>query len=165
MYDGKDLDQMQVNTMPSRLVPTESGNQAFILMPPPDDFERLMTGAVTKIEDGAPRQTYKRVAVPGGTEYHLVSDDAIAEAIASRRNPLSDEAQKRKEAFARLADQFTEQLRCTDLEQVEDVLLVTEGVYRQGNPFISARGRSWGLSARPFRGIERPQRRRGRRRC
>jgi hypothetical protein len=134
--DGQSLDHNQINAV-ATIVPvfTESGNRSFLLMPPLAECQRILRGEMRKEQVQGRLLPYERVFLPdGGVEFRDASGGAFEAAMQSRSQPLSPEAQARKQAFGQLADQFIAQLRAATITGATEVGIVYHCVDQGGNP-------------------------------
>jgi hypothetical protein len=127
------LDHNQINAVAS-VVPvfTEAGNRQFLLMPPPDECNRILRGEATKGQIQGTLYPYERQFLPGRGVVYRYSDRGQFEEAMQPQPPLSPEAQARKHSFAAFANQFIEQLKNTDLNEYADVFIVYLCVDKQG---------------------------------
>lgn len=133
------FDHDQINAV-ANIVPvfTESGNRSFLLMPPLAECERILRGELSKEQAQGPLHSYERTFLPGGgVEFRDASGGAFHEAMQSRDQPLSAEAQQRKQLFAQFADQFTEQLRRAKITGATEVSIIYRYVDQHGNALES----------------------------
>lgn len=139
--DGQTFDHHQINAV-ATIAPvfTESGNRQFLLMPSHDQCERILRGGLTKEQVQGLLHSYERIFLPGGSvEYRYANGGVFDEAIQSRDQPLSAEAQVRKQLFGRYADQFIEQLRQTVITGATEISIVYRYQDQHGNAFNSGR--------------------------
>jgi hypothetical protein len=133
--DGQRFDHAQLNTV-ATVIPvfTESGNRQVLLMPPRDECERILRGGLTRDQVQGPLHPYERVFTANGTvEYRDASKEALENALPAGAQPLSEEAQARKQTFGELADRFIERLRSTKLTGATEVAIRYLCVDQQGN--------------------------------
>jgi len=138
--NGQTFDHHQINALAS-IVPvfTESGNRQFLLMPPLDQCERILRGELTKDQAQGSLHPYERAFLPGGgVEYRDASGGALDEALQSRNQPLSAEAQARKQLFGQYADQFIERLRNIEITGATEVSIVYRYMDQHGNALDSS---------------------------
>jgi hypothetical protein len=134
------FDHNQINAV-ANIIPVfpESGNRSFLLMPPLAECERILRGELSKEQAQGPLHPYERAFLPGGeVEFRDASGGAFDEAMQSRDQPLSAEAQARKQLFAQFADQFIEQLRRDEITGASEVSIVYRYVDQHGNALDSS---------------------------
>jgi hypothetical protein len=134
--DGLGFDHAQVKAV-ARVMPvfTESGNRQFLLMPPPDECEKVLRGELTK-DQVRGLHPYERVfTTNGAVEYRDAGDGGLDSALQERDQPLGEQARARKRTFGELADRFIGQLRTTNLTGGTEVAIVYNCVDERGNAF------------------------------
>ena len=139
--DGEAFDHYQINAL-ANIVPvfTESGNRQFLLMPPLDQCQQILGGHLTKDQVKGPLHPYERALLAGGSvEYRVASVSAFDEALKSQNQPLSGDAQARKQLFGQYADEFIERLRNTEINAATDVSIVYRYEDQHGNGVNSNR--------------------------
>ncbi len=84
-YDGMRIGVDQVNSL-CHITPisTKRGIRLFVLLPPREDWNRLLKGEVTKEGPFDVLHPYERKFIPGGAEFQYSPGEVITEALADR---------------------------------------------------------------------------------
>jgi hypothetical protein len=84
-FDGMKLNTDQVN-MYCNITPvsTRRGVRLFVLLPPPEAWERLVNGQITKEGPFDVLHCYERMFVSRGVEFHYCTGDTISQALSEQ---------------------------------------------------------------------------------
>jgi hypothetical protein len=82
-YDGMRITTEQINKF-GHLTPvsTKRGIRLFVLLPPPEDWERLQKGEITIQNRVGILHPYERKFASGGAEFHFSTGQTLSEALA-----------------------------------------------------------------------------------
>jgi hypothetical protein len=132
-HDGLRYDHNEINAVATIMpILTESGMRSFLLMPLPEQCQRILRGEASKDDPQDSLCAYERVMMRDGSfEWHH-DPGRLDAAVRERDQPLSAEAQDRKRLFGEIADRLISRVRSSNIRGDTEITLVISYVDAQG---------------------------------